>query len=971
MHPVLIHPKYSSEERVIDDELDLLSEVNVYENVSVSSRRFFEESCISSNMDHDDSWEVTIVRSLSSQATSLNDTLEPIVRVLNTVTEHEGKRDLYSSFDGHTRNNEKTYTNAERPIIASSLTYERLNDNDSRRSFDSDKRSTSILHGDRRELDDRMGKKPSKARTGVYENTNNGSRVPFIELGAVYKVFDFITDFDPKVSSLTNNCCNEISRTLRYLIAQRHDKKLDDLLLNDSSLYRCERCGVISHMLKSNSSIEENKRNETGALNDTDIMTAERNCVNAYRNKEESRTKKVLTNHSNLKNNTQLKMFVDDTEIDRRTEYEDGLNEVDSLPVRERSFIIRCPIESPNGGNNVSNTEAGAKIKNATRFNNSAIKSLFADYKAAKRNVGYEFESVARKNDRLSHDKLSTKVCTNIDTEKVVRKISYENKSQTDNFPVADWRCGRSAQKSQGLRRLFRKDDDIVSIADTVKYLARGQFTISDKKEDDLLSKLQDRRCARLEDPRKRQSSVLHGSRDDYPRCESGFWLFDKSGHLPGITLDEYRYLPMSKLDNNNGDFRAYNTGKNPRKTGSRSECMEKDSLENCTLLERREESDTMTFSSSSAENLIYEWMGTLDGRDDTNDTDREIPRGRRLISSRPSLDIARHVRAEIAEARRSNNARESTDEPRARDSDVLARLSPDTRNKICHSIGKMILSDVAKDSMFCREKNLTTYTDALNGEKLARSGSSNVILDHSDKSLKVSNEIINTWLNDCIPTKLSQLSEDKSQSTERRKNAVETNSKNTSKSEDRVKILDEYPDKLGKTELVDDFSGKIARRIIYKNVPSGNVDSDNGHIGIEISPVYREILENSEGMDWDDFRELIENLHPGQKEMWRDVCKTVYEEAERAASDANGSTEVCIEISPVILEGDSKTDKPMACGREIAFELDMTLKDVESFLNKRPPHLAEKRLDTPKDADEGVADWNDGGRKPISKQAC
>ncbi|XP_032667281.1 uncharacterized protein LOC116842328 [Odontomachus brunneus] len=938
MRPIAIHQKYSSEERINDVELDLLLEVNINENASVSSRRSSNQCRVSSNMDHDDLWEVTILPSLSSQATSSNDTLGTSVRVLNTIT--ETKRGMHSSIDGRKGENEAaTHKSAVRPKIAISSTYEKLNHDHSRLSFTRDKRSTSASRGDEKEFN-RVDEKLSNKRFGVCKD--NEWRAPFIELGAVYKVLDFITDSDPKVSSLTNSCCNEISRTLRYLIALSSDKKLDDLLSNDPSLYRCERCGVISHML--GPVIEEIKRSRTRAVQDADIAIVERDCINRHhRDKKKSQ---ISTSHSNSSHNAQSRMFVDNCEVDRRVKHEGKLNEK-SLPVKERSFVMRRRIESPNGANDISATEtdANAKIKN-TSLNNSAIKRLFADYEAARRNTGYD-SNCATRNDRFCHVKPSTtsKIRANIDKEIVVRKISYENKSQ---FTMEGLRS-RGTRKSQGQRRLFEKDDDVLSVGNTVKYLAGGQLTVLDKGENDLLSKLQDRCRICLEEPRKGQSSVLYGSRDDYyPRCDPGFWLFDKSGHLPEVPLDEYHFLPMPRLDDSSDGFRARNMGKSPRKTGSWTECVEKDSLENCTLLERRQDSDTTTFSSSSAENLMYEWIGALDEKDNTNDTYSDVPRGRPLVSSRPSLDIARHVKAKIAEARRPNDTGESMGEAQSHNSDVLARLSSETRNKMCHSIRKMILSD-AKNSVFCHEKDLATCIDATNSEKLAPK-SSNVTFVHSDKSFSF---LI-----------------------ERRANVVEVCSPSMDKSKDHVQISHEYStavvpaDELRKTQekFAGDSYGRVSRRIVYKNLSSENVDNDDGQIVTEISPVYREILQNSEDMDWDGFRELIERLHPGQKELWRDICKTVDEEAARLSGDANGSMEVCIEISPVILGEYLKTDKPMACAREIAFELDMTMKDVESFLDKRP-HLAEERLDTHKATDENVTDWNDSGRKPISEQ--
>lgn len=256
-------------------------------------------------------------------------------------------------------------------------------------------------------------------------------------------------------------------------------------------------------------------------------------------------------------------------------------------------------------------------------------------------------------------------------------------------------------------------------------------------------------------------------------------------------------------------------------------------------------------------------------------------------------------------------------------------------------------------------------YANLNNIEKLARIVCLYLfnIFVHSIKLFQVNREITNHGSDDCIPTKLS---EDKDRLIGKQVDVAETRSQNVDNSKNYVKMSHEYPtvpvspDKRGKTGLAEDSSGKIARHIVYKNASPRNVDECTV---ADILPVYHEILQNSESMDWDGFRELIETLHPGEKELWRDVCKTVNDEAKRMAGDANGSMEVYIEISPVIIEEELKTYKSTAYAREIAFEFDMTLKDTGNFLDKRS-HLVEKRLVTHKVADEGVAVRDDRARK-------
>lgn len=923
-------------------------------------------------MDHDNLWEVTIV---PSQATSLNDTIVLSTRTLSAISEQESKRDL--SFNENKEENENGYRNDKRSKITSlSSIHQKLNHDTLHPSFQSDKRLIRALYENEKKLCDQINKKINKENTysQIYPDINNASNVPFIEVGAVYKILDFITDSDPKVSSLINNCCNEISRILRCLLAQHNDKRLEDLLLKDSSLYRCERCEVISYILGLRPAIEEFKGNRTKTrTRDTEITTAERDCNNNDQNKEKL---KISINLPDLKDNAQSRIFVDGSKVDCRVKYKDELSEIESLPVKKRAFAMRNCIANPNRANNISDTEANVsvKIKNKSHFNNNIIKKLFTNFETTKRDKKYDYNSTVRNNNLKCEPSTAMKVYADIDKEEIVRKISYERKSQIDDLLAGDM-SSKTAQKVDGSQQLFEKHGDIYPVIDTMKYLARGQFEMLDKQKDEFLSKLREKRCTRLEDARKRQSTILYSSRDDHPQRDLGFWLFDETGHLPEIVLDEYHCLPMPRMNGNreNVDFsanslRRINTREKIKNTDNWCNYIEKDSLEDCTLSEQRRESATTTFSSSSAEDLIHEWIESLDSKYEINDIDGDISRGRRLVSSRASLDIARHVRAQIANHKRSDNSKKSMRELQA-DSDIFARLSPKIRRKICHLIQKIVSSDSAKNSTFYHEKGL--MTDALNIEKLQHSKS-------VDASFVHSNEITNNCANDCISTKLSELLEDKNCLLRKQDNFENTCNQDLNNSKESVKIpyknvaISISSDKFGKIKLSDNFTRKVTQHIIYKDASLKDIvgDSDEHTVAADISTIYRKILENSKNMDWNSFRKLVEILHPGQKELWRDICKTISEEAKRIADDADDNTEVCIEISPLVnSENILKTGEVMKCVREIVFELDMTLKDVETFFNKEPCP-AEKHLDTHKDADESTTmDWNNDEQKSISKQ--
>lgn len=875
-------------------------------------------------MDYTDLWQATVVPSITSQTTFSNDTM---VLSTKTLNEQESKRDFSLPFDG----NEKKkiiYRNAERSKITSLPPIcQKLSHNYSHCSFKSDM-PISTLHGNKEESHDRTKDKINKEdiHSQICKDMNNASAASFIELGVVYKILDFIKDYDFKVSLLTDNCCNKISRTLQCSLAQ-HRKKLEDLLSNDSSLHRCEHCGI-SCILGSHRTIKNIKSHRIHPRHNDE--TAEHDCNNNDQNNEKS---EISINPSNLINKVQSK--IKDAKINHRTDNKDQLSKLKLLPNKERAFIMKKYIESLNEANNISvtKTNINATIKNKF-FPDNNIKKLFTDLEIEKMNKRYESNSAAQNNFNKYESLNEIRVYANIDKEKVVRKISYEPKLHSNNLLAKD-QFSNIVQKIKA-SQLLDKHSDIYPVIDNVKHLAHGQFMELDKKENELLSKLQERRYI-PNDARNGQNSVLYGSREDYSQHDTGFWLFDESKHLSQIASDEYRYLPMLRLDNNreNISFSANNSRYShtvEKITDNWSNYIERDSLEDCALLEQTRKSNATIFSSSSVNNLIY---GSLDRKYEINNIDDEdIPQGHKLVSSKPSLDIARHFRAQIAKDRNSGNAKDSIDELHTHDSNILVRLSSETRRKIYRLIKTIISSD--KDQTFFHKKYL--MNDVLKSAKLLHSKSMDAAFAHSNK---IDNEIINICADDCIPIKLSNL-EDKNHLLKRQDNFVNICNQELNKSKDFIKICHEKT-----SASADNSTKKIIRQIIYKDELLKNVRNNNDtheYMITEILPIYCKILENCKDMDWENFRKFVEVLHPDEKESWHNVCEIISKEAERMSGD----TEIYIEISPVNLK--KKTGEIITCKREIVFELDMTLKNMENFLNKK---FVEKCLDTPKNAED------------------
>lgn len=866
-------------------------------------------------MDYNDLWQVTVLPSITSQATFSNNTMVLSTKTLNTLNERENKRDFSLPFDV----NEKkkiTYGNTKRSKNTSlSPVCEKLSHN-SHCSFKLDT-PISTLHGNKEKSHDRTKDKINKEdiHSQICKDMNNASAASFIELETVYKILDFIRDYDFKVSLLTNNCCNKISRALQCSLAQRR-KKLKDLLSNGSSLHRCEHCGI-SCILGSHSIIKKIKSNRINTRHNNEAITAERDCNNNDENNEKS---EISINSSHLINNTRSR--INDSKMNHPIDYKDQLSKIGLLPSKERAFIMKRYIESLNGANNISVTKTSINTTIKDKFYpDNNIKKLFTDLETEKKNRRYKSNSSTRNNSSKYKSSNIIRVYANIDKEEVARKSSYEPKLQSNNLLAKD-RFSNIAQKIEASQLLGDKHSDVYPVINNVKYLAHGQFMELDKKENELLSKLQERRYTRPDGTRNGRSSVIYGSREDYSQHNAGFWLFDESGHLSQIVSDEYRYLPMPKLNDNRenisfpaNDSRYSHTVE--KITDSWSNYMERDSLENCALMEQRESNATI-FSSSSVENLMY---GPLDRKYEINNIDDEdIPRGHKLVSSKPSLDIARHFRAQIAKDRNSDNAKESIGDLHIHDSNILVRLSPETRRKIYHLIKTIISSD--KEQTFFHKKYL--MNNILNNEKLLHSKSADAAFAHSNK---IDNEIINIYTDDCIPVKLSGLPEDKNRLLERQDtNFVNICNQNLNNSKDSIKICHEN------TTFVstDNPTKKIRRQIIYKDTLLKNIGNNDEYIVTEILPIYRKILENSKNMDWENFREFVEVLHPDEKELWRDVCRIINEETGRM----NGDTEIYIEISPINLK--EKTGKVMTRKQEIVFELDMTLKNIRDFLNKK-----------------------------------
>ena len=130
-------------------------------------------------------------------------------------------------------------------------------------------------------------------------------------------------------------------------------------------------------------------------------------------------------------------------------------------------------------------------------------------------------------------------------------------------------------------------------------------------------------------------------------------------------------------------------------------------------------------------------------------------------------------------------------------------------------------------------------------------------------------------------------------------------------------------------TELGSVHSDHFQKQIDYKNLMSKEKSS-------KIFSIYTKVLEGNEEMDWETFEELVETLHPTQRQLWRDICTAVKNEAKRVAGKNGETAEVCIEIKSVPKKKKRKEKRVIESGDEIAFEMEMTLNDMENFLEEQ-----------------------------------
>ncbi|XP_078040087.1 uncharacterized protein LOC144471677 [Augochlora pura] len=775
------------------------------------------------------------------------------------------------------------------------------------------------------------------------EVCKGADRGPLIELGAVHKAFNLLPpESFENVSPLASRLRDAIIK-LQSLLSRCNNNELEQILSSDPSIKLCERCGMISYSKPGNASMESRQSPpRTSYFLNTQIFSSkDAEDMKARKTVEKFRTKKQLSakrfgkycdryspdfpQHSEKKQNRKLTEQRSAVDVEPDDKKLGNASQRVEIMIAERengvetgkTRIVQSVVSEPKPNKTRVHDNAVPKKRHLQSCNNvlQASESLFAERQRPTALRSNDKTSRCEKTDQdcvVEHAKFFESADRNataslIDSnqsstrsegsangmsEKVVKDISYEKSKVDESRP----QITPSKDTEDAMNHC-----SVDSIIDTMTYLAHGPFDSTDTKQEELVVQFNDGAWMQSRNSNNRRRFILHADRDCDPRLASVFNMYD----------DRSKRLDLS------GSKNKYENVKNRSNERSASlTCMiENDSLEDCSkVLAPRLDSDRSA-SSSSAENMIREWM-SCPRKNESND---DVHNQEITISSSPliiGLDVKLQTpgtndkclccRETSIDKQRDLQTKRS-DENKKRDlsspsnDQEEAHLSVKLRNRSQESLGSDARKKRCKqvDSTASKKFGMRQFFESLRSIKTARSAKA--------KDSKY-------W-------KSSTLSG---------KNLSYSSMKN------------------------------VPRRISYNESSFKSlIDDDRGHGEVANTlSLYRKILENTKELDWDSFKRFIGRLHASQKALWRDICNAIDNEAKRLADKGDGITEVCIEISSVRCEGTKRAERP--CSNEIVFEMDMTLGDVEGFLDSEPAPAEKSQLDTLWRASEVIRVRND-----------
>ncbi|XP_076183742.1 uncharacterized protein LOC143155188 [Ptiloglossa arizonensis] len=820
---------------------------------------------------------------------------------------------------------------------------------------------------------------------------------PLVELGAVRKIFDLLRRSNTENASLFAFRIQETLIELQSLIDRYNGKELEQILSSDPSMRICKYCGVISCTESPNTSIEQRQspprtsyflnaqtfaNNANGGDNNTRIPGA----LDKFNLRRKQQTEKIKNRTRNGTGSSVHKFGNVQVEANAFSKQEDKLytdapRKVEiMIAERENDNEETCGEQSvPEDGkprrnktraeeaeklskvesqeqDNVSRTTQSSHIKER-KLRKKPGKMVPNVESALRMKINSNFQVKGKAKNVVSVDfprnflrgKFHDRLVGNVAEEKEVGKISNEIHRNGNEFKekvlndvlyvksyseLADSKTKMRLDNGQGIKSKQNQSsspiNNIASIIDTMTYLAHGRLEPVDAKKKEFVSQFDNGAWVQSKYYNNKHSFVLHANRDYNPQLDSALRLHEESKQKELVADVKHEATTETCYDRAEG-WKWLKRVKNVESPDSFNCLMDEDSLENLierpSSMPRSGQSDTTASSSSSVENLIHEWVKPLESKESSVQEDEVRQVSKSLLSNEP--------RTSDSNEKHEYHKETSIDQQRdlQSNSQYQTRCSSNEPKEILSTVGRNDSYDPGDDS------NLKTSKESIDQK------------ESNKKSKKVN-------------------------SVGRKKFTIRRlfGSLKSFKSTKSMKSSDDSSVKFptfSSNDSTDDSLKNITRRISYDQsllkTMIGDGQSDETRNALSR---YQRILKDTEKMDWESFQRFVENLHTGQKHLWRDICNAINKEARRLADKDDGVTEVCIEISSVPREETKSEGRE--CSNEIVFEMDMTLRDVEGFLDRQLASTKKGQLDTLERASEVIRVRNDDvcNTEVVSNQA-
>lgn len=549
------------------------------------------------------------------------------------------------------------------------------------------------------------------------------------------------------------------------------------------------------------------------------------------------------------------------------------------------------------GSNDEEGKSQSARAKNSSKANSKQICNNVESKEKSRGGKFYAEVQSANKKDWRAKDDMNGNECN----EKILRDIVYETPKSELGEAVVENRSSLMSEKRDDESATTKVVHGANSSGNVMAYLARGRLESMDGREKEPASKSGERACVHhARYANNERSFVLHNNRDRNSEFLIRERLVPKEKMARSYEKKMIRLEPVQNLK----QFRS-------------ATClMEDDSLENCEprgeiQIDQTNESNTSMVSSSSAENMIREWVKAplqriQDGRySKSSDTSKpsviDSKEGRRFWTKEKSV----HCGEGWAEERRNQLENKNADEMEKRSS---------SKNK--YSNRQIISSIVGGFKLWSSKESISNKTSEKGEKRPEARKSEKRFGKHLFESFKTF----------------------KSLRSVRSKNSSENKSSSA-------------------TCSLSDRVGNVTRKIIYNESSLKNVIDKNGNYGNKMEDVlllYRKVLESTEEMDWRSFQRFVENLHPSKRNLWRDICKIIDEKLEVTRGD-DKSAEICIEITSTPFEEGKRKERREGSSNEIVFEMDITLGDMERCLGRQLSSTEEEQLDTLKEPSQVI----------------